>query len=104
MQSLYVFPVEGKPVQRYGTNVLIGATRSAKGRGNTIVWTPDVVVHIPPEEFAKYGREYRRALESGSLKRASAADWAAQNATPPTKKKTSKTKVKAPPEERKTTE
>lgn len=59
------FPSLRQPVAQY-----IGATR----KGKEIVWNPEAVVAIPLQEWNKYRREYRRALEQGSLKKRTEAD------------------------------
>lgn len=79
--ELYVLPVVGRPVTRYGTGITIGGNRS-KLTPNVIDWDEKTIVYIPPNEFLKYRREYLRALSDGSLKKTTAAAWRKQNAPP----------------------
>ena len=74
--ALYVscVPEEG-PVTRFGTRTIIGGER---GR-NEVTFRPDEVVAITTSEFARYRREYTRALSNGSLRSRTAAEWKAQN-------------------------
>ena len=72
--GLYLSCVDGAPVARYGTSVLIGAERDAADR-TVIHYHPEVVVAIPTDEARRYAREYRRAIADGSVKERTAADW-----------------------------
>lgn len=82
MEALFVLPVEGQPVRRYGTSVLVGAMRDL-ANPRRIVWDPDRVVMIPADEFRTYRREYLRALASGSLVRSTSEAWRDQNPDQP---------------------
>jgi hypothetical protein len=76
--ALFVSSVAGMPVTRFGTRTLIGAAR--RHLEPTIVdYTPELIVPLPADEYARYRREYNRALANGSLRRRSAEDWRAQN-------------------------
>lgn len=79
--ELFVLPVKGRPVTRYGTGITIGGHRSRLSP-NTIEWDTTTIVCIPAAEFLKYRREYTRALRDGSLKKTTAAAWRKQNAPP----------------------
>lgn len=77
MQTEFVFvsSVQGKLVTRFPSlrqpvAQYIGATR----KGKEIVWNPEAVVAIPMQEWNRYRREYKRALEQGSLKRRTEAE------------------------------
>ena len=63
-QPLRYFSVaEGATVPRYGTRSFIGAKRTKEG----MVFYPDRVVAIPAVEIVRFDKEYRRALQDGSL-------------------------------------
>lgn len=85
--ALFVRPVVGQPVTRYGTTLTIGARRDRKNP-RAWVWDEQTVVALSVAEYARFRREYDRALQSGALIKASAEQWREQNA-PPT--------VEAPP-------
>lgn len=91
--TLYVLPVKGKPVTRYGSKIIIGGHRSPEAP-SVIVWDTKTIVQLPPAEYLRYRREYDRALQSGSLKKTTAAKWKQQQteavAPAPTTKDTSK--------------
>jgi len=76
--ALYVSSVEGRHVQRYGSETMIGAVidRSVDG---LIKWDTDKVVAIPEPEYQTYRAEYDRLLKEGSLVRRTAAEFAAHN-------------------------
>ena len=72
MQQEFVFvsSVQGKLVTRFPSlrqpvAQYIGATR----KGKKIEWNPEAVVAIPLQEWNRYRREYKRALEDGALKK-----------------------------------
>lgn len=77
--GLYLSCVDGKPVHRFGSKELIGATRDPK-QSNKIVYSPKTIVGIPVDEARKYGREYARLVEEGDLKSHDAKAYAAQQA------------------------
>lgn len=66
-------PKNPVPVTRFGPGTLIAADRD----GRNIRYRPDEVVAITREEMAQYGREYGRALRSGSLIERTEADYRA---------------------------
>ncbi len=75
--GLFVSCVEGQPVSRFGTKVLIGAERDASVRGKIRYRTKEIVA-IPHDEALKYSREYRRAIDDGSLVARTADEWSQQ--------------------------
>jgi len=84
--ALFVSSVAGKLVRRYGTAVHIGARAEvlnpqeedpSRHRYKYRYQTSDIVA-IPEAEFARYRREYTRALSDGSLRKRSAQEWQAQ--------------------------
>ena len=75
--GLFVSCVDGKPVTRFGTGTMIGATRS-KATPDVVSYDPTQVVGIPHAEYDRHLRSYERALGNGSLKRRTAADYHAQ--------------------------
>lgn len=79
--ALFVRPVVGQPVTRYGTGTIIGGYRKPNAP-NEIEWQADSIVGIPSSEYLKYKREYDRALRTGSLKKSTAAAWKRQNEPP----------------------
>lgn len=70
MKDLYVSSVPGRLVFRFGTSVLIGATRSSESP-KQIDWDTDNVVRIPAAEARQYAREYDGAFERGDLQKRS---------------------------------
>ena len=68
MQDLYVSSVPGRLVFRFGTSVLIGATRSSENP-KQVTWEADKIVRIPAIEARRYAREYGGAFDRGDLKR-----------------------------------
>lgn len=78
MQFVYVSAVKGRLVTRFPTlqapaPQYIGATR----HGKKITWDEDAVIPIPESEWRQYRREYRKALDSGSLKERTPAEFEA---------------------------
>ena len=74
----YVSSVKGHLVTRFpslraSTAQYIGAER----KGKEIVWDTDVVVAISPQEWARYRREFRRAISDKSLVERSETDYKA---------------------------
>lgn len=90
--GLFVSSVEGNPVARYGTKVLIGAQRS----GSKVTYQPKIIIPIPVAEFRRYHREYTRAIANGSLKQHDAKAWKSQQQTIQNKQKASKKLAKPP--------
>lgn len=74
--NLYVSAVKGHLVTRYGTGLLIGASRDPKDPSK-VSWDENEIVKLTPEEQAPYRREYARALRDGSLKQRKPADFQA---------------------------
>ena len=75
--GLYVSSVEGQPVSRFGTKVLIGAERDPETRNKIRYRTKDVV-GIPTEEANRYAREYARLIADGALIERTADDYQQQ--------------------------
>lgn len=78
--GLFVSSVEGSPVTRYGSSVLIGAERNPD-EPRKIVYHPDAVIAIPHDEAQRYAREYRRLIAEGALVERTADDWRSQQAS-----------------------
>lgn len=83
--NLYVRPVPGRLVTRFGSSQYIGAirpfphpTQAAIDAGESPVrWDPAVVVLIPEAEANRYLREYTSAIRHGDLVRATEAEHVA---------------------------
>lgn len=75
--GLFVSCVEGQPVTRFGSKVLIGAGRDPDNR-RKVRYSPKQIVALPHEEAQRYGREYARAIDDGSLVQHTAAEWLEQ--------------------------
>jgi len=75
--GLYVSCVDGKPVARFGTKILIGADRDAVER-KKIRYRSKEIVAIPEGEARRYAREYARAIQEGELVARTADEWQAQ--------------------------
>lgn len=75
--GLYVSCVQGSPVSRFGTKILIGADRDPNEPRKVIYRTKDIVA-IPIGEATRYAREYRRTIDEGELIEHTAEEWAAQ--------------------------
>ena len=73
--ALYVRPVPGHLVTRFGHRSYIGATVAVVDGETVVTWDESAVVPITHEEFRRYRREYRDALRDGDLKAATAADF-----------------------------
>lgn len=71
-EFVYVKAVPGHAVRRFGTPVHIGAER-VKGVG--FVWTEGEVVALPAAHWARYRKEYSRAVGDGALEMATEADY-----------------------------
>lgn len=80
--ALFVSAVAGAPVTRFGTHTLVGAERRLM-QPTIIDYDPSRVVAISHPEYARYRREYERAIRDGSLIRRTVEDWQAQQAPPP---------------------
>lgn len=101
--ALFVTPIEGQIVTRYGAGSYIGVTRQDKPRGktltmvdkhgatrerfvaspwgndSTLAWDTETIVPIPRVEFEKYRKEYTRAIApGGGLKTHTREQWDAQ--------------------------
>ncbi len=75
--GLFVSCVEGQPVTRFGSKVLIGADRDPANR-RKVRYNPKQIVALPHEEATRYAREYARAIEDGSLTQHTADEWLEQ--------------------------
>jgi len=84
----YFSPGDGRAVTRYGTDQLIGGTRTADG----YVVNTAAVVAIPVVEFNGFRREYLFGLKNGDLIEKTEADYTAWMAS---RKEASKAKSKA---------
>lgn len=72
--ALFVSCVEGKPVTRFGSKVLIGADRDPLVR-KKIIYRPKEIVAIPVDEAERYGREYSRLIKDEELVEHTAEEW-----------------------------
>jgi hypothetical protein len=79
--GLFLSSIQGQPVARFGSTVMIGAERDLIDR-KAIRYMPELVVAIPTAEARRYAREYRRAIDNGSVTVRTADDWIAQQAPP----------------------
>ena len=61
---IYVKPVEGRVVPRYGTGSFIGHSYSA---GVGYVIHDGEITALPEIHYKRYGKEYNRAIRDGSL-------------------------------------
>jgi hypothetical protein len=80
---LFVRPVKGFAVPRYGTAELLGATKiEPKRRVNdeAIVWDTDTIVPLTDDYRRRYVRELNRHLRKGELVECSREEWAKQQA------------------------
>lgn len=75
--GLFVSSVEGQPVTRFGTQVLIGANRDAE-TPNEIRYRTEEIVAIPRAEADRYAREYGRLIEEEALVVHTADEWTEQ--------------------------
>jgi hypothetical protein len=73
----YFSAVDGHAVPRYGTRSFIGAERGPEG----FVFNTKAVVAIPVSDFARFAKEYMRALKSGALVERNEKDWKAYEAS-----------------------
>ena len=78
----HLVPRHGAPQQYIGARYEPSGKKTARsllgpsGQGSfIIVWDTKRVERIPVEECVKYGREYSRALEAGSLKERKVKDY-----------------------------
>lgn len=72
--GLFVSSVEGHPVTRFGTKVLIGAYRDAENPRKIRYRTKDIIA-IPRDEADRYAREYARLIEDQELVAHTADEW-----------------------------
>jgi hypothetical protein len=74
--GLYVTPVEGRTVRRFGAppNTYIGAKRV----GKQITWDTVRIVGIPSNEYSRFRAEYDGAIADGALKKHTAAEYETQ--------------------------
>lgn len=94
-EFVYVKPVQGRLVPRYATlrsstTTYIGASRD----GKKLVWTEGAIVRIPRAEWTRYLKEYTRAINEGSLQKATEADF---NAWEKARAEADKPKSQPPP-------
>jgi len=75
--GLFVSSVEGQPVMRFGTKVLIGADRDAD-EPRKIRYRTKEIVAIPKDEAHRFAREYGRLITDGSLVEHKADEWSRQ--------------------------
>ena len=75
--GLFVSCVEGKPVTRFGTKVLIGADRDPT-QPRKIRYRPKEIIAIPTDEAHRYGRDYGRLIADGELVEHTADEWLQQ--------------------------
>lgn len=87
--------VEGRPVTRYGTPVLIGAVRDPE-KPNKLIFSPADVITIPRDEAERYRREYLRHVAEGDLVLVS--DPKSSEVGAPRKPPTESVSAKGPPD------
>ncbi len=75
--ALFVSCVEGKPVPRFGSKILVGADRDPAER-RKIIYRPNEIVAIPVDEATRYGREYARLISDEELVEHTAEEWLEQ--------------------------
>lgn len=75
--GLFVSSVEGKPVMRFGTKVLIGAERDPT-EPRKIRYNTKAIVAIPHDEAHRYAREYGRLIADEELVAHTADEWSRQ--------------------------
>jgi hypothetical protein len=75
--GLFVSSVEGKPVMRFGTKVLIGAERDPE-QPRKIRYNTKAIVAIPHDEAHRHAREYGRLIADGELVEHTADEWSRQ--------------------------
>jgi hypothetical protein len=75
--GLFVSSVEGKPVMRFGSKVLIGAERDPD-QPRKIRYNTKAIVAIPVDEAHRYGREYARLIADEELVAHTADEWTRQ--------------------------
>jgi hypothetical protein len=75
--GLFVSSVEGHPVTRFGSSVLLGADRDPDNP-KKILYRTDAVIAIPQHEAVRYAREYNRLISEGALVERTADDWRGQ--------------------------
>lgn len=76
--GLFVSSVEGQPVTRFGSRVLIGADRDPQ-HPNKILYRTQEIIAIPRDEAEKYAREYARLIADESLVVRTADEWTQQS-------------------------
>jgi hypothetical protein len=77
--GLFVSSVDGQPVMRFGTKVLIGADRDAETPRKIRYRTKEIVA-IPRDEALRYAREYARLINDEALVEHDADEWSNQQA------------------------
>jgi hypothetical protein len=77
--GLYVSPVKGRTVPRFGAPV--GTYIGARRVGKQLEWDEEKIVPIPENEYRRFRAEYDGATAEGALKKHSADEYkAAQEA------------------------
>jgi hypothetical protein len=91
--GLYVTPVKGRTVPRFGApaGTYIGARRV----GKQLEWDEERVVPIPENEYRRFRAEYDGAIADGALKKRSAADFEASQKALPARRKEAAEKAAA---------
>lgn len=74
--ALYVSPVEGRTVRRFGAPP--GTYIGAKRVGKQIEWNEERIVPIPDNEYRRFRAEYHGAIADGALKLRTADEYKAQ--------------------------
>lgn len=80
--AAFVSSNEGHAVSRFGSAIggrhgeLIGATRDPSDP-TCVTWDTDAIVPLTVAEYARYRREYERAIRHGALRRRTEAEYAA---------------------------
>lgn len=72
--ALYVRPVAGHLVPRYGTREYLGARVTADG----VVWDEKQIIPLTEEYERTYRKELLQDIETGALKKATEEEFSAQ--------------------------
>lgn len=76
--ELYVTPVQGRAVRRFGAPA--GSYIGAKRVGKQLEWDEERIVGIPADEYRRFRAEYDGAIADGSLALRKAEDFEKQRA------------------------
>jgi hypothetical protein len=79
--GLFVSSVEGQPVHRFGSKVLIGADADPENPKKIRYRTGDIIA-IPHAEALRHAREYGRLISDGALIERTADEWRSQQTQP----------------------